>query len=306
MVERTPLLDFLTYAFLMLGILIVGFPIIYSLIAATLPLEDVSRVPMPLIPGDQFIVNIKEAWSRGNLGTQIMNSIIMATGITVGKICVSMIGAFSIVYFDYKFRALAFASVFCTLMLPVEVRILPTYEMAANVLSPLQAVWDLLHLDAVATWFAGHDISVTLNWSLLDSYTGLILPLVASATCTFLFRQFFLTIPEELCEAAKIDGASPMTFFRKILFPLSRTNIAALVVIEFVYGYNQYLWPLLVTTNPKMTTAVIGLQNLIPQADDLPEWNIALGAAILVMLPPILVVLFMQRWFVKGLIEKEK
>ena len=306
MVERTPLLDFLTYAFLMLGILIVGFPIIYSLIAATLPLEDVSRVPMPLIPGDQFIVNIKEAWSRGNLGTQIMNSIIMATGITVGKICVSMIGAFSIVYSDYKFRALAFASVFCTLMLPVEVRILPTYEMAANVLSPLQAVWDLLHLDAVATWFAGHDISVTLNWSLLDSYTGLILPLVASATCTFLFRQFFLTIPEELCEAAKIDGASPMTFFRKILFPLSRTNIAALVVIEFVYGYNQYLWPLLVTTNPKMTTAVIGLQNLIPQADDLPEWNIALGAAILVMLPPILVVLFMQRWFVKGLIEKEK
>lgn len=306
MVEKTPILDFLTYAFLMLGILIVGFPIIYSLIAATLPLDEVSKVPMPLIPGDQFLVNIKEAWSRGDLGTQIMNSFVMATGITAGKICVSMIGAFSIVYFDYRFRKVAFASVFCTLMLPVEVRILPTYEMAANVLTPLQAVWDFLHLDAVATWFAGHDISVTLNWSLLDSYTGLILPLVASATCTFLFRQFFLTIPEELCEAAKIDGATPMTFFRKILFPLSKTNIAALVVIEFVYGYNQYLWPLLITTNPKMTTAVIGLQNLIPQADDLPEWNIALGAALLVMLPPVLVVLFMQRWFVKGLIEKEK
>jgi sn-glycerol 3-phosphate transport system permease protein len=306
MVEKTPILDFLTYAFLMLGILIVGFPIIYSLIAATLPLEEVAKVPMPLIPGDQFLVNMKEAWSRGDLGTQIFNSFVMATGITFGKICVSMIGAFSIVYFDYRFRKLAFASVFCTLMLPVEVRILPTYEMAANVLTPLQAVWDFLHLDAVATWFAGHDISVTLNWSLLDSYTGLILPLVASATCTFLFRQFFLTIPEELCEAAKIDGATPMTFFRKILFPLSKTNIAALVVIEFVYGYNQYLWPLLITTNPKMTTAVIGLQNLIPQADDLPEWNIALCAALLVMLPPVLVVLFMQRWFVKGLIEKEK
>jgi len=306
MVEKTPILDFFTYAFLILGILIVGFPIIYSLIAATLPLDEVSKVPMPLIPGDQFLVNIKEAWSRGDLGTQIMNSFIMATGITFGKICVSMIGAFSIVYFDYRFRKIAFASVFCTLMLPVEVRILPTYEMAANVLTPLQAVWDFLHLDTVATWVAGHDISVTLNWSLLDSYTGLILPLVASATCTFLFRQFFLTIPEELCEAAKMDGASPMTFFRKILFPLSKTNIAALVVIEFVYGYNQYLWPLLITTNPKMTTAVIGLQNLIPQADDLPEWNIALGAALLVMLPPVLVVLFMQRWFVKGLIEKEK
>jgi len=306
MVEKTPLLDFFTYAFLILGIFIVGFPIIYSLIAATLPLDEVSKVPMPLIPGDQFLVNMKEAWVRGNLGNQILNSIIMASGITIGKIAVSMIGAFSIVYFDYKFRALAFASVFCTLMLPVEVRILPTYEMAANVLSPLQALWDVLHLDSFVSWISNHDISVTLNWNLLDSYTGLILPLVASATCTFLFRQFFLTIPEELCEAAKIDGASPMTFFRKILFPLSKTNIAALVVIEFVYGYNQYLWPLLVTTNPKMTTAVIGLQSLIPQADDLPEWNVALGAAILVMLPPVLVVLFMQRWFVKGLIEKEK
>jgi sn-glycerol 3-phosphate transport system permease protein len=306
MVEKTPLLDFFTYAFLMLGIFIVGFPILYSLIAATLPLDEVSRVPMPLIPGDQFFVNIKEAWTRGNLGTQILNSFVMASGITVGKIAVSMIGAFSIVYFDYKFRVFAFASVFCTLMLPVEVRILPTYEMAANVLAPLQALWDFLHLNSLVSWFSGNDIVVSLNWSLLDSYTGLILPLVASATCTFLFRQFFLTIPEELCEAAKLDGASPMMFFRKILFPLSKTNIAALVVIEFVYGYNQYLWPLLVTTNPKMTTAVIGLQNLIPQADDLPEWNIALGAALLVMLPPVLVVLFMQRWFVKGLIEKEK
>lgn len=306
MVEKTPLLDFFTYTFLILGIFIVGFPILYSLIAATLPLEEVSRVPMPMIPGDQFFVNMHEAWTRGHLGTQILNSFIMASGITLGKIAVSMIGAFSIVYFDYKFRVFAFASVFCTLMLPVEVRILPTYEMAANVLAPLQALWDLLHLNGLASWVSGHDIVVSLNWSLLDSYTGLVLPLVASATCTFLFRQFFLTIPEELCEAAKLDGASPMMFFRKILLPLSKTNIAALVVIEFVYGYNQYLWPLLVTTNPKMTTAVIGLQNLIPQADDLPEWNIALGAALLVMLPPVLVVLFMQRWFVKGLIEKEK
>ena len=306
MVEKTPILDFFTYAFLILGIFIVGFPILYSLIAATLPLEEVVKVPMPLIPGDQFMVNMKEAWSRGDLGTQILNSVIMASGITIGKITVSMIGAFSIVYFDYKFRVVAFASVFCTLMLPVEVRILPTYEMAANILYPIQALCDVLHLDGLLSWFTGNDITISLNWSLLDSHTGLILPLVASATCTFLFRQFFLTVPEELCEAAKMDGASPMTFFRKILFPLSKTNIAALVVIEFVYGYNQYLWPLLVTTNPKMTTAVIGLQNLIPQADDLPEWNIALGAAILVMLPPVLVVLFMQRWFVKGLIEKEK
>ena len=306
MVEKTPILDTFTYIFLMLGIVIVGFPIIYSLIATTLTLEDVSRVPMPLIPGDQLMVNLKEAWARGNLGRQIFNSFIMASGITVGKIAVSMIGAFSIVYFDYRLRVLAFVSVFCTLMLPVEVRIMPTYEVAANVFGPLQSLWNFLHLNSLVSWISGNDFEINLNWSLLDSYTGLTLPLIASATCTFLFRQFFLTVPEELCEAAKMDGASPMTFFRKILFPLSKTNIAALIVIEFVYGYNQYLWPLLITTNPDMTTAVIGLQDLIPQADDLPEWNIALGAALMVMLPPVLVVLSMQRWFVKGLIEKEK
>ncbi len=306
MVEKTPILDTLTYVFLMLGIGIVCFPILYAIIAATLPLDQVSRVPMPMIPGNQFWVNIQAAWARGNLGTQLFNSFIMAGGITAGKIVVSMLGAYSIVYFDYRFRTVAFVTVFCTLMLPVEVRILPTYEMASNLLGPVQPLWNFLHLNALASWIAGHHVKVTLELSLLDSYAGLILPLVASATCTFLFRQFFLTIPEELCEAAKMDGASAMTFFRKILLPLSKTNIAALVVIEFVYGWNQYLWPLLITTNPKMTTAVIGLQNLIPQADDLPEWNVAMAAALIVMLPPVLVVLFMQRWFVKGLVERDK
>jgi sn-glycerol 3-phosphate transport system permease protein len=306
MVEKTPILDSLTYLFLMLGIVVVGFPIIYTIIAATLPIEEVSKVPMPFIPGDQFLVNIQEAWTRGDLGTQLFNSFIMATGITFGKIVVSFIGAFSIVYFDYRFRTVAFVAVFCTLMLPVEVRILPTYEMAANLFGPLQPVWDALHLNGLVSWIAGHEIEVALEWSLLDSYTGLILPLVASATCTFLFRQFFLTVPEELCEAAKMDGASAMTFLRKILLPLSKTNIAALVVIEFVYGWNQYLWPLLITTNPKMTTAIIGLQHLIPSPEDVPEWNIALAGALIVMLPPILVVLFMQRWFVKGLVDPEK
>jgi sn-glycerol 3-phosphate transport system permease protein len=306
MVEKTPILDMLTYIFLMLGIVIVGFPIIYAIIAATLPIEDVSRVPMPMVPGDQFWTNIQAAWQKGNLGTNLTNSFVMATGITMGKIIVSLFGAFSIVYFDYRLRTLAFVSVFCTLMLPVEVRILPTYEMAANLFGPLQIVWNFLHLDGLAAWIAGHTVEVRLDWSLLDSYTGLIMPLVASATCTFLFRQFFLTVPEELCEAAKMDGASAMTFFWRILLPLSKTNIAALVVIEFVYGWNQYLWPLLITTNPDMMTAVIGLQDLIPQADDLPFWNVAMAGTLIVMSPPVLLVLFMQRWFVKGLVEREK
>ena len=306
MVERTPILDVLTYAFLMIGICIVGFPIFYTFVAATLPLEEVSKIPMPLVPGDQFWVNMKAAWTQGNLGRQLLNSFIMASGITFGKIVVSILGAFSIVYFDYRFRKVAFATVFCTLMLPVEVRILPTYEIAANLFGPLQSLIDTLHLNRLIAWWVGNDFEIMLDWSLLDSYTGLILPLVASATCTFLFRQFFLTVPEELCEAAKLDGASAMMFFRKILLPLSVTNIAALVVIEFVYGWNQYLWPLLITTDPDMTTAVIGLQNLIPQIDDVPYWNVALSGALIVMLPPILVVLLMQRWFVKGLVEREK
>jgi len=306
MVEKTPMLDVFTYVMLILGIVIVGFPIFYAIVAATLPIEEVAQVPMPMVPGDQLFDNIREAWSRGNLGTQLFNSFIMASGITIGKIIVSLFGAFSIVYFDYRLRTVAFATVFCTLMLPVEVRILPTYEMAANLFGPLQSVWNALGLDGVASWIAGHDIEVSLEFSLLDSYAGLILPLTASATCTFLFRQFFLTIPEELCEAAKMDGASPMTFFWKILVPLSKTNIAALVVIEFVYGWNQYLWPLLITTDPKMTTAVIGLKHLIPSPDDLPHWNIAMAGALIVVLPPVLIVLLMQRWFVKGLVEQEK
>ncbi len=306
MVERTPILDMLTYVFLMLGICIVCFPIFYTFVAASLPLEEVSKVPMPLVPGNQFWINIQEAWERGNLGRQLLNSFVMASGITIGKIVVSMLGAFSIVYFNYRFRKVAFATVFCTLMLPVEVRILPTYEIAANLFGPLQWLIDTLHLGSIIQWWVGNDFEISLEWSLLDSYTGLILPLVASATCTFLFRQFFLTVPEELCEAAKLDGASAMKFFHRILLPLSKTNIAALVVIEFVYGWNQYLWPLLITTDPDMTTAVIGLQNLIPQIDDVPYWNVALAGALLVMLPPILVVLLMQRWFVQGLVEREK
>jgi sn-glycerol 3-phosphate transport system permease protein len=306
MIEKTPWLDTLTYVLLIFGICIVGFPIFYTIVAATLPLEEVAKVPMPLIPGDQLFVNLKAAWAKGDMGTQLWNSFIMAAGITIGKISVSMISAFAIVYFDFRLRSVAFVSVFCTLMLPVEVRIVPTYEVAANLLGPVQALINLLHMKDLIAWISGHNIKIALEWSLLDSYPGLILPLVASATATFLFRQFYLTVPEELCEAAKIDGASPMRFFRHILLPLSKTNIAALVVIDFVYGWNQYLWPLLITTDPKMRTAVIGLKRLIPGMDDIPDWNVALAGALLVMLPPVLVVLSMQRWFVKGLVDTEK
>lgn len=294
MVERTPILDVLTYVLLALGIVVVGFPIYYCLIAATLPLTEVLRVPMPLIPGAKFLENVRLAMEKGHLGTQLINSFIMAFGITVGKISVSILSAFAIVYFNFRIRMLAFWMIFMTLMLPVEIRILPTYEVAANLFSPMKSIFRIFGFD------------FGLNFSLLNTYSGLIFPLVASATATFLFRQFFLTLPEELCEASKVDGATPMQFFWKIVFPLSKTNIAALFVIVFVNGWNQYLWPLLVTTEPSMNTVIVGVQQLIPKADQAPQWNVAMAGAMIAMIPPILVVLLMQRWFVKGLIENEK
>lgn len=306
MVENNPWLDAVTYTLLILVIVIVSFPIVYTLIAATLSLEDVSRIPMPLIPGNQLLVNLKAAWFKGGMGIELLNSFVMATGITIGKISISMLTAFAIVYFDFRFRKIAFVAVFCTLMLPVEVRILPTYEITANIFGPVQNIIQLFKINTIISYLTGNHFHFSIRFSLLDSYAGLILPLIASATATFLFRQFFLTIPEELCEAAKLDGASPMKFFTRILLPLSKTNIAALVVIDFIYGWNQYLWPLLITTNPRMTTAVVGLERLIPQMDELPTWNIAMAGALLVMLPPVLLVIFMQRWFIKGLVDSEK
>ncbi len=294
MIEKTPWLNRFTIVGLILGIIILCFPVYYMFVTSTLSIEEVSRIPPPLIPGSHFLENFKSAWTLGALGPKMFNSLIMAVGITLGKISISILSAFAIAYFDFPLRKTFFWMIFVTLILPVEVRILPTYEVAANVLTPIQYLLSLMN------------IQVVLDWSMLNSYTGLILPLIASATATFLFRQFFLTIPEELCEASKIDGLTPMGFFWKILLPLSKTNIAALTVILFVYGWNQYLWPILITTKPEMHTALIGVQSLIPKADDIPRWNVAMAGALIVMLPPVLVVLFMQKWFVKGLIENEK
>jgi sn-glycerol 3-phosphate transport system permease protein len=208
-------------------------------------------------------------------GPMLLNSLIMAVVIAVGKIAISIISAFAIVYFRFPFRVFFFWLIFVTLMLPVEVRIIPTFQVVADL-------------------------------SMLNSYAGLTIPLIASATATFLFRQFFMTVPEELMEAARVDGAGPLKFFRDILLPLSITNIAALFVILFIYGWNQYLWPLLITTDQSYYTVVMGIQRLATAADADPRWNLVMAAVILAALPPVLVILFMQRLFVKGLVETEK
>ena len=294
MVERTRGLDIACHALLILGGLLVCVPIYFAFVVGSHTTSEVLTVPPPWLPGGEFLANTVTAWTKGNLGRLLVNSFIVALGIAAGKIVVSLLSAFAVAYFRFPGRMVAFWLIFASLMLPVEVRILPTYEAVANVALPLQWMADLCNIE------------ITLDWSMMNSYGGLILPLIASATATFLFRQFFLTVPEELCEAARIDGASPLRFFWSVLLPLSVQNIAALGIILFLFGWNQYLWPLLFTTDKDMTTAVVGLKNLIPQSDAEPAWNVAMNAALLVMAPPVLIVVLLQRWLVKGLVDSGK
>lgn len=282
MVENRPWTTAFCYLVLTLGVLIVAFPLYVTFVASTLTLDQILNVPMSLVPGDQFLNNYSQVLSAGStrgasapVGRMMINSGIMALIIAFGKIGISIVSAFAIVYFRFPLRNVCFWMIFITLMLPVEVRIIPTFKVVADL-------------------------------GMLDSYAGLTLPLIASATATFLFRQFFFTIPDELAEAARMDGAGPMRFFWDVVLPLSKTSIAALFVIQFIYGWNQYLWPLLITTQESMYTTVIGIKRMISGGDAATEWNLVMATAILAMVPPALVVMLMQRWFVKGLVETEK
>ncbi|SDA97022.1 ABC transporter permease subunit [Mesorhizobium qingshengii] len=304
MVERTPILNFVTHVILFLGFLMAVAPFVIVAIASSHNLKDVNDVPMSLLPGSDFWVNIKTAWTTADLGPKLLNSFIMATGVAAGKVIISALTAFSIVYFRYPGRTFIFWLIFVTLMLPLEVRIVPTYAVVANVLSPYQAILDVTGLSWLIEKVSG--VQVSLNLGLLNSYSGLILPLIATATGTFLYRQFFLTVPDELTEAARMDGAGPIRFFIDILLPLSRNNMAALGTIMFLWAWNQYLWPLLITTDQSHATAVTELKQLIPNVGGIPEWNIAMAGTLIVMLPPLIVVVAMQRWFVRGLIATEK
>jgi len=302
-VERAPLLDVLTHLLLILALAALCLPVWLALVAASLPLEEAARSPLPLLPGDRLLENLAAAWQRADLGRALLNSTVMAAGIATGKIALAVLSAFALVYFRLRLRWFAFWAIFLSLMLPVEVRIVPTYEVVANVLVPVQSLAGWLGLGpALAAEAAGGTTKV----SLLNSYAGLILPLTASATATFLFRQVFLTVPEELTEAALVDGCRPMAFLRLVLLPLSRTNLAALFIILFVWSWNQYLWPLLVVTDPAYDTAVVAVTRLMPSMDALPRWHETMAAALLAMAPPVLVVLLFQRWFVQGLIEHDR
>jgi sn-glycerol 3-phosphate transport system permease protein len=285
MVENRPAATVLSHLTLILGVLIVAFPVYITFIASTQTAEQiVQNVPMSLLPGRNFIESYRLALFGGTteygskiapVAPMLMVSLISALVIAVGKIAISLLSAFAVVYFRFPFRNLVFWMIFVTLMLPVEVRILPTYKVVSDL-------------------------------GMLNTYAGLTVPLIASATATFLFRQFFLTVPDELVEAARIDGAGPMRFFKDVLLPLSRTSIAALFVIQFIYGWNQYLWPLLMTTSEDMYPVVMGIKRMITGGDAATEWNAVMATAILAMIPPALVVILMQKWFVKGLVDTEK
>ncbi len=281
MIENRRGLDIFSHVMLVIGVLVVLFPLYVAFVAATLDDKQVFQVPMTLVPGGHLWENIRNIWQGGvgNLKVPfsllLLNSVIMALAITCGKIAVSVLSAYAIVYFRFPLRSLFFWLIFLTLMLPMEVRIFPTVEVISNL-------------------------------NLLDSYTGLTLPLMASATATFLLRQFFMTLPDELLEAARIDGAGPMRFFWDIVLPLSKTNLAALFVITFIYGWNQYLWPILITSDASMGTAVAGIKSMISTSGAPTQWNQVMAAMILTLLPPLAVVLLMQRWFVRGLVDSEK
>jgi sn-glycerol 3-phosphate transport system permease protein len=304
MVERTPVFDVVTQVVLFLGLLTALAPFAIVAIAATHDIRTVNQVPMPLSPGPHFLENMAEAWQRADLGHKLINSVVFAAGVALGKVVIAGLSAFSLVFFRYRGRVLIFWLIFVTLMLPLEVRIVPTYAVAANALGPYQTLLDLTGISWLVEQATGFRIA--LKWGLLNTYVGLILPLIATATGTFLYRQFFLTIPDELVEAAKMDGAGALRFFKDILVPLSRTNMAALGTIMFVWAWNQYLWPLLVTTDASHGTAVMELKELIPGAFGIPDWNVAMAGTLVIMLPPLVVVLLMQRWFVRGLIATEK
>ena len=278
MVEKRGSGLWLTHVFMIIGVLIIFFPIWLAFVASTVTQPEIVKPPMPLWPGDQFWENYSKALFSGvnvPVSTMLVNSFIMAISIAIGKIIISLLSAFAIVYFRFPGRIFFFWMIFLTLMLPVEVRIVPTYEVVAS-------------------------------FGMLNSYSGLIFPLIASATATFLFRQFFLTIPDELAAASRVDGASPMRFFWDIVLPMSRTNIAALFVILFIYGWNQYLWPLLITTEPEMNTIVMGIKQMFPSGDDVADWPVIMATSILAMITHVIVVVGMQKLFIRGLVDSEK
>jgi sn-glycerol 3-phosphate transport system permease protein len=314
MIERTPILNFFTHLAMLVGLVLAALPIYIVFVASSHDFQTVNQVPMPLTPGGHLAENYTKVWAKSDFGTKFVNSFIVAIGVTAGKIAIAAISAFSIVFFNYRLKMFLFWMIFVTLMLPLEVRIVPTYAVAANALSPVQGMLNTLFngpgmLLSLVGFSAMPQIELKLpEWNLLNSYTGLILPLVATATGTFLYRQFFLTIPAELVEASKMDGSGPLRFFWDVLLPLSKTNMAALATIMFVYAWNQYLWPLLITTRPEMTTATMQLQKLVPGPlfGQPPVWNEAMAGTLIVMLPPLLVVIFMQGYFVRGLISTDK
>ena len=260
---------------LIFSLVLIGFPLYYCFIMSTQSIDEVIQKPQKLFPSGHLLENYTQVWNRTNMGQLLVNSAIVAVTVSLGKIIISFLSAFAIVYFNFRGKQVAFWMIFVTLMLPVPVRIISTYQVVT-----------------------------TLGW--VDTYAGLTIPLIASATATFLFRQFYLTIPDELVDAAKIDGSGPLRFLWSILLPNSVANIAALFVVMFIYGWNQYLWPLMVTNSEKMKVVVVGLASTIPTGTQLPEWNLVMAGAMMALLPPVLIVLFMQRWFVHGLIESEK
>ena len=305
MVENARSLNIVAGIILGIDMLYILGPLYISLVTATQSFDSMLSNGISLVPGGDFINNARFIFTQTRIPVQVANSLIVAVGDALGTCIFSFLAAYAIVYFRSRWSGIAFALILVTIMLPLDIRVITTYQAASNVLSPINAVLDLTGVNGLLAGWLG--APVALEWNILDTHLGLVLPLLAHGTGTFLFCQFFRTMPADLVKAARIDGAGPIRFLVDVLMPLSMTPFAALFVLSFLSGWTQYLWPLVAGNSPEMQTAVVGIARLNPgEQGTMPNFPVIMTGVVIVSVIPLAMILMMQRFLVRGLVLSEK
>ncbi|MGO6855751.1 ABC transporter permease subunit [Rhizobium leguminosarum] len=305
MIENARSLNIAAGLVLIVGIVYILGPLYLTLATASQSYEFMLRNGLAWYPGDQFFANAAHIFTETHIPIQMFNSLVVALGDAFATCVLSLLSAYAIVYFRVRWAGVVFALILATIMLPIEIRVITTYQVASNVFSPVNALLDVTGLNGLIAEYFG--APVKLEWSVLNTHFGLIAPLVAHGTGTFLFRQFFLTLPKDLFKAARMDGAGPIRFLFDILLPLSRTSFAALFVLTFLSGWTQYLWPLVAASTSDMQTAVVGLARLVPDSEgEIPNFPMIMAGAVIVSIIPLAMIALLQRYLVQGLALTEK
>jgi sn-glycerol 3-phosphate transport system permease protein len=305
MVENARSINIAASILLLIGILYIVGPLYLTLSTASQSYEYMLRNGLAWVPGTELFANMGKVIHDTRIPVQMLNSMIVAFSNALATCALSFLSAYAIVYFRIRWAGVAFALILATIMLPLDIRVITTYQVASNIFSPLNALLDYTSLNSLIEMVFGAPVHLEL--SVLDTHFGLIAPLVAHGTGTFLFRQFFLTLPKDLFKAARMDGAGPIRFLFDILLPLARTSFASLFVLTFLSGWTQYLWPLVGASTPDMQTAVVGLARLVPDADgQVPDFPMIMAGAVLVSLVPLTMIALLQRFLVQGLVLSEK